>query len=62
MKTKQTKGKWEAYKPTFEFTKDLPPKSSAWIGHFHFAYDLVANTRPKVIVEIILQNGRVNHS
>jgi GT2 family glycosyltransferase len=48
---------WQLYVPTFEFTKDLPLESSAWSGHYNFAYDLVANTKPNVIVELGTHKG-----
>lgn len=49
--------KWNYYAPTFEFTKDLPIDSSAWSGHYFFAYDLVRNIKPKVIVELGTHKG-----
>lgn len=51
------KNKWEYYSPTFEFTEDLPPQSSAWSGHYFFAYDLIRNTKPKVVVELGTHKG-----
>lgn len=53
----KTLGKWEIHKPQFEFTKELPIESSAWSGHYFFAYDLVANTKPNVIVELGTHKG-----
>ncbi|MDD2578257.1 MAG: class I SAM-dependent methyltransferase [Candidatus Dojkabacteria bacterium] len=45
---------WEYHNPTFEFTKELPLsiEISPWGGHSFFAYDLVANMKPKRIVEL----------
>ena len=51
------KNKWEYYSPTFEFTEDLPPQSSAWSGHYFFAYDLIRNTKPKIVVELGTHKG-----
>jgi O-antigen biosynthesis protein len=47
----------ELYNPNFEFTSELPLESSAWSGHYFFAYDLVANTKPNVIVELGTHKG-----
>jgi hypothetical protein len=49
--------KWRLRKPEFEFITDLPIESSAWSGHYFFAYDLVAATKPKVIVELGTHKG-----
>jgi len=54
---KEKEEEWTVNSPTFEFTNDLPPKSSAWSGHYFFAYDLVANTKPKIIVELGTHKG-----
>ncbi len=53
------KNKWKYYSPTFEFTKKIPLSidASPWGGHSFFAYDLVANTKPKVIVELGTYKG-----
>jgi len=48
---------WKYNTPLFEFTKDLPLDSSAWSGHNFFAYDLVSNIKPKIIVELGTQKG-----
>jgi len=48
---------WELYNPNFEFIKEFPAKSSPWFGHIFFAYDLVANTKPKLIVELGTYKG-----
>ncbi|HRZ84727.1 MAG TPA: class I SAM-dependent methyltransferase [Candidatus Dojkabacteria bacterium] len=45
------------YLPIFEFVNDLPINTSAWSGHYFFAYDLVRNTKPKVIVELGTHKG-----
>lgn len=48
---------WKTNNATFEFTKDLPIQSSAWSGHYFFGYDLVANTRPSILVELGTHKG-----
>ena len=48
---------WIYYSPSFEFIKELPLESSAWSGHYFFAYDLVRNVKPKVIVELGTHKG-----
>lgn len=48
---------WKFYNPKFEFTKKLPIYSSAWSGHIFFAYDLVSNIKPKLIVELGTHKG-----
>lgn len=48
---------WQPLDPSFEFTKELPTHSSAWSGHYFFAYDLVANTKPNLIVELGTHKG-----
>lgn len=48
---------WHYHKPKFEFTNDLPIESSAWSGHYFFAYDLVSNLKPEVIVELGTHKG-----
>jgi hypothetical protein len=54
---KNTTKKWKIHEPSFEFIVDLPLESSAWIGHYYFAYDLVSNTKPKIIVELGTHKG-----
>lgn len=45
---------WMYCSPSFEFIKQIPLliNFSPWGGHSFFAYDLVANTKPKTIVEL----------
>jgi len=43
---------WQTHSPTFEFSSEFPVETSGWIGHYFFAYDLIANTKPKIIVEL----------
>lgn len=50
---------WKYNKPTFEFSREIPLSynMAPWGGHSYFAYDLVVNTRPKVIVELGTYKG-----
>jgi len=48
---------WQIHTPAFEFTKELPVDTSAWSGHYFFAYDLVVNTKPQLIVELGTHKG-----
>ena len=48
---------WKYFDNTFEFIKNLPIESSAWSGHYSFAYDLTRNTKPKIIVELGTHKG-----
>ena len=48
---------WEYFHPNFEFTNFLPIDSSAWSGHYFFGYDLVANTKPSILVELGTHKG-----
>ncbi len=57
MGNKSVKSIWSYNSPTFEFTKELPVNSSAWSGHYFFAYDLVSNVKPKIIVELGTHKG-----
>ncbi len=43
---------WKYYKPKFEYEKLFDDSAWPWEGHKNFAYDLVANIRPKTIVEL----------
>ncbi|MEK7534911.1 MAG: class I SAM-dependent methyltransferase [Patescibacteria group bacterium] len=45
---------WDYFRPNFEYQETLKNsfELSAWIGHINFGYDLVANTKPEVIVEL----------
>ena len=48
---------WKYYNPQFDFGKYLRNQDSAWSGHLSFAYDLVRNTEPKIIVELGTHRG-----
>ncbi len=48
---------WHFFHPIFEYQKNLNQSSYPWLGHVYFAYDLVANTKPKVIVELGVARG-----
>lgn len=43
---------WFFHEPKFEYESIFPDYDAAWAGHKYFAYDLVANLKPKVIVEL----------
>ena len=45
---------WRYLRPNFEYQYTIKNSSklSAWVGHINFGYDLVANTKPKMIVEL----------
>ncbi|WP_176444942.1 class I SAM-dependent methyltransferase [Paenibacillus herberti] len=45
---------WTFYNPVFEMNLISPlfESESAWRGHVRFGYDLVANTRPPLVVEL----------
>jgi len=43
---------WRYHNPIFEFEEKLKGVAHPWSGHKYFAYDLVANIRPKKIVEL----------
>jgi len=48
---------WECFSPNFEFNLEIPIESSPWGGHSFFAYDLVRNIKPKLIVELGTYTG-----
>lgn len=43
---------WQYYSPEFAYETIFPDLLYPWAGHKRFAYDLVRNTEPKVIVEL----------
>jgi glycosyltransferase involved in cell wall biosynthesis/ubiquinone/menaquinone biosynthesis C-methylase UbiE len=43
---------WKYYNPKFEYEEKFDDSAWPWVGHRYFAYDLVANIKPKVIVEL----------
>ena len=43
---------WTYYDPSFESEPVLNDLGSAWAGHRYFAYDLIANIKPKTVVEL----------
>jgi len=43
---------WEYFKPQFEYEALLNDAGLHWSGHKNFAYDLVLNLQPKIIVEL----------
>lgn len=48
---------WKYYDPQFEFIKSIPPENSPWWGHSFFAYDLISNVQPKIVVELGTYKG-----
>ena len=48
---------WEINKAEFRFLEELKQEDSAWIGHIDFAYDLVVNTKPRIITELGTHRG-----
>ncbi len=43
---------WKYYQPKFEYEQYLQDLAWPWAGHKNFAYDLIANLKPKKIVEL----------
>jgi len=43
---------WKYYNPKFDYEKVFDDSAWPWVGHRYFAYDLIANVRPKIIVEL----------
>lgn len=43
---------WKYYNPKFEYEEKFEDLSWPWAGHKYFAYDLIINIKPKVIVEL----------
>jgi len=48
---------WTYFDPTFESEVILNDLDSAWAGHRYFAYDLIANLKPKTVVELGTHRG-----
>ncbi len=44
--------KWRYFKPVFSYQESFDDGASAWSGHRYFAYDLIRNIKPEVIVEL----------
>lgn len=43
---------WKYYEPKFEYEETFEDSAWPWTGHKYFAYDLIANIKPKIIVEL----------
>jgi len=48
---------WTFFNQTFEYKTHLSDYHEAWTGHAYFAYDLVRNLKPKLIVELGTYKG-----
>jgi len=48
---------WKYYKSKFEYEEIFQDYYWSWAGHKNFAYDLVRNTKPEVIVELGTHKG-----
>ena len=48
---------WKYYKPKFEYEEIFQDVGWPWSGHKNFAYDLIRNIRPKVVVELGTHKG-----
>lgn len=48
---------WKYFDPTFESEIILNDLESPWAGHRYFAYDLIANLKPKTVVELGTHRG-----
>jgi hypothetical protein len=48
---------WKYFDPIFESEPVLNDLESAWAGHRYFAYDLIANLKPKTVVELGTHRG-----
>lgn len=49
--------KWQYYQPVFEYLAIFNDVEWPWAGHRYFAYDLVRNMKPKMIVELGTHKG-----
>jgi O-antigen biosynthesis protein len=43
---------WKYHNPKFEYEEIFEDSAEAWAGHKYFAYDLIANVKPSVVVEL----------
>ncbi|MCL5783752.1 MAG: class I SAM-dependent methyltransferase [Patescibacteria group bacterium] len=43
---------WKYHKPKFNYEEVFPDIDWPWAGHKYFAYDLIRNTEPEVVVEL----------
>jgi len=51
------KGMWRYYNRKFEYEDMFRDFFWAWAGHKYFAYDLIRNVKPKIIVELGTHKG-----
>ncbi|MCX6751897.1 MAG: glycosyltransferase [Candidatus Nomurabacteria bacterium] len=43
---------WKYYNPKFEYEEKFEDSSWPWVGHKYFAYDLIENIKPEIVVEL----------
>lgn len=43
---------WIIHSPNFEYLNELNPSEAPWGGHNFFAYDLIVNLKPELLVEL----------
>jgi hypothetical protein len=48
---------WKYFEPKFEYEEKFDDMTWPWAGHKYFAYDLIRNFKPKVIVELGTHKG-----
>jgi predicted O-methyltransferase YrrM len=48
---------WKYHNPVFEYEETLNDTGWPWAGHKYFAYDLIANLKPKRVVELGTHRG-----
>ena len=49
--------RWRCFNPVFESEEMIHDLESPWGGHRYFAYDLISNLHPKIIVELGTYRG-----
>lgn len=48
---------WKTYSPKFDYEELYPDYNSSWSGHKNFAFDLIANVKPRSIIELGTYKG-----
>ncbi len=49
--------KWRIFNPKFEYVEKFEDLGWPWYGHRHFAYELIRNLKPNIVVEIGTHRG-----